>query len=375
MITCVLGNRSFRVLSGHSRAGGQCSLVRKKREGLAVRRAAVTLKNKENTMKSHLHLFAASALAWICAVSMAAQPAGPIDPVLRGAIDLHSHLDPDGYGPGGHGRALDVMEMGRLAQDAGMRGFVIKMHYDQTADDAYLVRRQFPNLEVFGGIGTNFATGGLNPAAIRQMADVKGGWGRVIWMPTWDAKHYVEHHGNNRPFITVASNGQLLPETKAVIATIAELNGKTRGSKGNLVMATGHNSPEEVLLMVKEARALGIPVLVTHPLLDSVGMTVEQMQQAADMGAYLEFVTLFTAQPATTKEYVEAIRKIGPAHCIVSSDKGQGRGEEGHDSPSQSPVDGLSEAAQVLRRNGFNDAELALMFRTNPARLLGLPVR
>jgi hypothetical protein len=65
-----------------------------------------------------------------------------------------------------------------------MRGFVIKMHYDQTADDAYLVRKQFPTLEVFGGIGTNFATGGLNPAAIRQMADVKGGWGRVVWMPT-----------------------------------------------------------------------------------------------------------------------------------------------------------------------------------------------
>ena len=60
---------------------------------------------------------------------------------------------------------------------------------------------------MFGGIGTNFATGGLNPAAVRQMADVKGGWGRIVWMPTWDAKHYVEHNGNDRPFITVAKNG------------------------------------------------------------------------------------------------------------------------------------------------------------------------
>ena len=67
------------------------------------------------------------------------------------------------------------------------------------------------------------------------------------------------------------------------------------------------------------------------------------------------------------------IRKIGPQYCIVSSDKGQGRGEEGHDGPSQSPVEGLSEAARVLREHGFDDADLTLLFRTNPAKILGLP--
>jgi hypothetical protein len=323
---------------------------------------------------SRFGLLAASALAWTLAPAVhAQQPA--IDPVIRGAIDIHSHLDPDGYGPGRNGRMMDVLDMAKLAQDAGMRGFVIKMHYDQTADDAYIVRKLYPNLEVFGGIGTNFATGGLNPAAIRQMADVKGGWGRVVWMPTWDAKHYVEHNGNDRPFITVAKNGQLVPEAKALIAAVAEVNGKTRVSGGSMVLATGHNAPEEVLLMVREARGLGLQVVVTHPLLESVGMSVEQMKQAVEMGAYLEFVTAFTRQEATIKEYVEAIREIGPEHCIVSSDKGQGRGEEGHDGPSVSHVQGLSEAAQILRRNGFNDADLDLMFRTNPARLLGLPVK
>jgi hypothetical protein len=44
-------------------------------------------------------------------------------------------------------------------------------------------------------------------------------------MPTWDAKHYVEHHGNDRPFITVAKNGQLAPESRAVIATMLRENG------------------------------------------------------------------------------------------------------------------------------------------------------
>lgn len=318
-------------------------------------------------------LLALTTFTWAILPAANAQPVS--DPALTGAIDIHSHVDPDGYGPGNNGRAFDSLELARLAQEAGMRGFVIKMHYDQSADDAYLVRTLYPDLEVFGGIGTNFATGGLNPAAIRQMADVKGGWGRIVWMPTWDAKYYVEHNGNDRPFITVAMDGQLVPEAKALIAAVAEVNGNTRGSHGRVVLATGHNAPEEVLLMVREARRLGIDVVVTHPLLESVGMNLEQMQQAVDMGAYLEFVTSFTNQQATIDEYVETIRAIGPEHCIVSSDRGQGRGEEGHDAPAVSHVQGLAVAAQVLRKNGFSEEELDLMFKTNPAQLLGLAVR
>jgi hypothetical protein len=323
-------------------------------------------------------LLAFTALAWTLLPTAHAQPANDptlYDPALKGAIDIHSHVDPDGYGPGHNGRAFDSLELAELAKAAGMRGFVIKMHYDQSADDAYLVRTQYPDLDVFGGIGTNFATGGLNPAAIRQMADVKGGWGRIVWMPTWDAKHYVEHNGNDRPFITVSKEGQLVPEAKALIAAVAEVNGKTRGSHGKVVLATGHNAPEEVLLIVKEARVLGLDVVVTHPLLESVGMNMAQMQQAVAMGAYLEFVTSFTSQDETIREYVETIRAIGPEHCIVSSDRGQGRGEEGHDAPAASHVQGLAGAAQVLRKNGFSEAELDLMFKTNPARLLGLTVR
>ena len=296
------------------------------------------------------------------------------DPALVGAIDIHAHLDPDGYGPGNNGRSLDVFELAELAQAAGMRGFVIKQHYDQSADSAYLARKLYGDLEIFGGIGTNFATGGLNPQAIKQMADVKGGWGRIVWMPTWDAHHYVINHGNDRAFINVASGGELLPEAKAVIAMVAEVNGKTRGSSGRVVLATGHNSPEEGLLMVAEARRLGLEVVVTHPLLESVGMNLEQMQKAVDMGAYLEFVSGFVRQQATIEEHAEVIRAIGPEHCIVSSDRGQGRGPEGHEGPASTHVEGLAQAAQALREHGFTERELDIMFKENPARLLGLPV-
>jgi hypothetical protein len=256
-----------------------------------------------------------------------------------------------------------------------MRGFVIKQHYDQSADSAYLVRKLYPGLEVFGGIGTNFATGGLNPHAIRQMADVKGGLGRVVWMPTWDAEHYVRNNGNDRPFISVVRNGELVPDAKAVIAAVAEVSGNTRASNGRVVLATGHNAPEEVLLIVAEARRLGVEVIVTHPLLESVGMNLVQMERAVAMGAYLEFVSGFTRTPETIAEHVEVIREIGPEHAIVSSDRGQGRGPEGHDSIAPTHLEGLAGAAEVLRSHGFTQAELDLMFKENPARLLGLPVR
>ena len=303
-----------------------------------------------------------------------AAPAVPDDPILIGALDLHAHLDPDGYGPFNAGRSIDVLDLAELAQAAGMRGFVIKQHYDQSADSAYLVRKLYPDLEVFGGLGTNFATGGLNPQAVRQMADVKGGWGRIVWMPTWDAEHYVRNHGNDRDFIPVARDGALLPEAKAVIAAVAEVSGKTRVSEGRVVLATGHNSPEDVLLIVEEARRLGLDVMVTHPMLDSVGMNLEQMKRAAEMGAYLEVVSGFTRLPEMIEDRTTKIREIGPEHFVLTSDRGQGRGPEGDDGPMPNHLEGLVLAAQAFREHGFTERELEIMLKENPAKLLGLPV-
>ena len=61
--------------------------------------------------KSRLGLLAVSAIAWAFVPSAHAQPVN--DPVLRGAIDIHAHLDPDGFGPGHNGRAMDVLDMAK----------------------------------------------------------------------------------------------------------------------------------------------------------------------------------------------------------------------------------------------------------------------
>src|SRR5690606_18840180 len=80
-------------------------------------------------------------------VGQVGSPLGELPPVtetdralLKGAIDIHTHLDPDSFGP--HSvqakRELDVVENAKRAKESGMRGFVIKQHYDQTAQLAYI---------------------------------------------------------------------------------------------------------------------------------------------------------------------------------------------------------------------------------------------
>src|ERR1700691_6580908 len=77
---------------------------------------------------------------------------------LTGVIDLHVHCDPDSMR-----RSIDAIDLARLAKARGMRGLVLKNHYESTAALAYMVRRIVPGIEVFGGIDLNRSAGGVNP--------------------------------------------------------------------------------------------------------------------------------------------------------------------------------------------------------------------
>ena len=99
--------------------------------------------------------------------------------MLEGAIDIHVHADPDS-----RGRFIDAIDVARLARSRGMRAIVLKNHYEPTASLAYITRKEVPGIEVFGGIALDLQVGGINPAAVENMARVKGGWGRIVWMPT-----------------------------------------------------------------------------------------------------------------------------------------------------------------------------------------------
>jgi hypothetical protein len=107
------------------------------------------------------------------------------DPILDGAFDMHAHLDPDMAGGGQSARAMDAIDMARSVQATGMRGFVMKTHMDvSSASAAQLARKEVPGVEAFGRFALNLPKGGINPAAVMPLIDIKGGWGRIVEMPT-----------------------------------------------------------------------------------------------------------------------------------------------------------------------------------------------
>jgi hypothetical protein len=257
-------------------------------------------------------------------------------------------------------RSLDGLEAARFAKDKGMRAIVLKSHFDPTAGLAFLARKAAPGIEVFGGVDLNLPVGGMNPHAVEHMVRVSGGWGRMVWMSTFDAENQIRTAKSKAPFVRVSQDGALLPETKAVIAAIA---------KHNLVLASGHVSRMEALLMPKKAAGLVFAAWWRRTAcLRLTLLTVEQARQAGQLGAFIEFTggTLATASAqARVDRIADDIRKVGVEHAILSSDLGQ--------AGNPLPADGYATFMEALRMKGFTDQELDRMAKENPSRLLGLP--
>jgi hypothetical protein len=124
-------------------------------------------------------------------------------------------------------------------------------------------------------------------------------------------------------------------------------------------------------MILQEARKRGITrSIVTHPLLDPqfTFMSVPQLREAVALGALIEITagSLFREGPGRAR-VLDAIRAIGPESFFVASDSGL-VGTPNH-------TDALVMAARVLRQNGLDEHALDVMFKDNPARLLGLPPR
>ena len=279
------------------------------------------------------------------------------DPALTGAIDLHAHFGPDSYE-----RQWDAFEIVKLAKERGMRGLVLKNHWTESAGLAWLIRKHgTQGIEVYGSVTLDSPVGGVNPMAVRYMVDVEGTWGRIVWMPTHDSEHEVNYYKETRTKAIVSRNGRLIPEVIEVLDLIKERN---------LTLATGHVTPEEVLMIMAEARKRGITkIIVTHPILGEqfTNMSLPQMQEAVKRGGAIEITagTVFRDGPAKARA-IETIKALGTHNVFVASDSGL-VGTPNH-------PDALAMAARALRAAGFSEQDLKRMFKDTPARLVGLPI-
>ena len=280
--------------------------------------------------------------------------------LLQGASDLHLHVDPRPPGSGMGGDRADLSTV-RLAKARGMRAVVLKDHYEPSAPVAYHFRFEVPGIDVFGGFVLNRSNGGINVPGVEFMATrIRGELGRIVWMPAGDSEIEVrESKEPNRPSVAVTRNGELLPEMKQVLSIIA---------KHGLVLASGHVAAEEALLVFREARALGVQHMIATHAMDLAGkMTMDQMQQAAKLGVFIEFDMRNVLEGGRT----DAIRKLGPQVCFLTEFWTPRAGT----TSEYASLEGIGAFAEAMHARGFSDAELDLLFKVNPARILGLPAR
>jgi len=289
-------------------------------------------------------------------------PPPPVSPI-KGLIDFHTHAAPDIFG-----RAIDDDELAALAASRQMEAIVFKNHVTHTADRAWLVRKHVPGIKVFGGITLNRAVGGLNPQAVEWMWRMQGGYGRVVWFPTFDADNHVRKSGTAPSGLRVVDErGQVLPEARAILKICAAQR---------LVVQTGHASAEEALALIEAAREEGCDrIVVTHAQFDVVDMSLVQMKKAATMGGKMELCALLMLTgPDSPLEWMRhapripladtaaRIKAVGAQHFVLGTDLGQ--------TGNPTPADGLQMFVTGLLANGITREAIELMGRETPGALL-----
>ena len=281
--------------------------------------------------------------------------------LVRGAYDVHVHIGPDVVG-----RRIDDLSLARRCLEVGLAGFVLKSHYTSTAERASVVRAAVPGADVRGALALNRAVGGMNPLAV-EIAGREGA--HTVWMPTVDAENEAIGRSDPvpgekvpvwaqlqrelraagtpvEPVPVVDADGAVLPETVAVLETVA---------RHGMTLATGHLSTSEIFAVVDAAFDAGVTkVVVTHPDYPAQNISIEDQVALAGKGALLErcFVQPYTGK-CTWERWLEGTKAVGPEQTLLSTDLGQKK--------NPAVEDGLPLMAERLLDAGFDTGQIHTM--------------
>ncbi|MEP7361875.1 MAG: DUF6282 family protein [Acidobacteriota bacterium] len=268
---------------------------------------------------------------------------------LAGAFDLHVHCSPDT-----RPRKLTAHELAAAAQTAGMGGLVLKNHQIPTAPVAEVLRSSFPGLHLFGGLVLNTAIGGFNVEAV-DIAIRMGA--KQIWMPTRSAAHECRFLGSPEDGLRIHDNsGNLFPAVQEILDLIA---------KAGIILGTAHVSPDEIALLVREGRRMGLQkILINHPEIEFVNLSHAMQNELSGPGVYFERCYARKGFLLDWDGLAAVTRAVGFQSTVLATDLGQPENPD--------PVSGLSEMRRQFAARGFSDDELRTMLCDTPASLLGL---
>jgi hypothetical protein len=201
----------------------------------------------------------------------------------------------------------------------------------------------------------NQAVGGLNPYAV-EAALAMGA--KEIWMPTLSAANHLSATNVDGEGITILEEGGALkPVVYDILALVAQ---------ADIILGSGHLSVEETISLVNAAQDSGVnSILITHPELSIVNMPMDVQEELGRLGAYFERCLYTVVAPGgnvTIATITQAVKRLGVEKNVMATDFGQ------VDNPS--PVEGMRSFIAGMLEAGISKAEIDLMTRENPARLL-----
>jgi hypothetical protein len=151
--------------------------------------------------------------------------------------------------------------------------------------------------------------------------------------------------------------GQVRDAVKSILDLVAE---------ADVILGTCHLSPDEILVLVREARRAGVrKVLVNHPELNSLAIPLAMQQAMASEGAFFERMHLHGNSATDLPGLAAMTRAVGVERTVLVTDLGAAVYDV-------DPVQGMRELLQQTATQGFGQGEIDLMARQTPARLLGL---
>ena len=285
--------------------------------------------------------------------------------IIKQAIDIHVHIGPEIIPRKYTVEGLIKEEKEKIG------GFVLKNHFYSTTPFIKEIQSK-SKLRSIGSVVLNNSVGGLNPEAIYATSLMSRG-PFFVWFPTINARNFLENskyeiasewvqkegfkarRSNDIVPVEVSKRGKL---TKEVIDILKVIN------KYNAILATGHISWQESLIVINKTLDMGLKkIVITHPIYQRINMPIEVQKQLAKKGCFIEqCYSMYSIDKIPIRLIAEQIKKVGSKSVILSSDVGQ--------TFSPSPSEALFQFSELLRTEGISENELFQMMVTNPKILL-----
>lgn len=287
---------------------------------------------------------------------------------IENAIDLHCHFGPDVLGgpsdtlhPG-----ISAVDSAREAYASGHRAIVLKSHSFASPALAANLQEIVPGLQIFGGICTDFPSGGVDPFVVDAALQMGA---RIVWLPTVHSYCDLCENGKANRFGIDKEPLRVIDEAGRPTRAVQEIFAMVR--ERDAILATGHITAEEHFAIVKAFGQEG-KILVTHAGEELAGpkLKPQQCRDLADLGAVIE-LTALTCQTVRDipgkkpEDIVAMIQSVGHERCVLATDYGWS-------DAIPRPGEGLHNFLESLWLHGIDEAALSSMAAMLPARLLSM---